>query len=383
MNIYFLSSRYPPDFIGGGEWSTKYIAEALAALGENVTVVAGSKEDKDEIINGVKILRRKNLHGLWEKPLFEEQKSETIAKELENIIPKDADLVHAHDFRSALALSKLPRKNKFVTIRDYAPICGTTNNMWYDGRSCDGCSWNNVLFKCHRVKEASLPRKPFRVWQYKYNLSFRNSVYESLEKHIYISEALKNRISSRLKIPVSSVVIPNPVGDGWLAPVKESGKNPLIIYAGTVEKYKGIEVLNDAFKKVLEKIPNAHLKIIGGKEKKDQSYVRQRFDEAWVVVQPSLWEEPFGRTVIEGMARGRAVVASNIGGLKEIVTENCGKLVPPGNPEKLAESLLEILTDSEKRKAMGEAGRKRVEENYSGKIVGQKYLEFYKTKLNQ
>ncbi len=404
MNIYFLSSRYPPDFIGGGEWSTKYIAEALASLGESVTVLTGSKYEKTEIVNGVRVIRDSKLWGLWDKPLFEERKSRIISNKLKDIMPQDADIIHAHDFRSALVLSKLDQKNKFVTVRDYAPICGTTNNMLYDGSSCNGCYWDNVLFKCHRVKEASIVRKPFRVWQYKYNLRFRTNVYEHIENHIYISQVLKDRVSTRLKIPRTSVVIPNPVGDDWMSPIKESGSDPLIVYAGTVQSYKGLFFLIDAFEKTVRKFPEVKLELIGNGEletfksycakkdltekvifsgKRDHDYARQKFDEAWIIVQPSLWEEPFGRTAIEGMARGRAVVVSNIGGLKNIVNKSCGELVSPGNSDELSEKLLEVLLDNEKRQAMGKMGRKKVEENYSSKIIGEKYLDFYRSRINQ
>ncbi|MFA6992956.1 MAG: glycosyltransferase, partial [Candidatus Gracilibacteria bacterium] len=177
MKIAFLSSRFPPDFIGGGEWSTKMIAEGMVALGHDVHVFCGAEKNAEEKINGVMVKRLSALYGLWDKPLFEKKKSSALAGELKEYLGKDFDVVHAHDFRSALTLAMLDLDNSFVTVRDFAPICGTTNNMWFDGRSCDGCSWGNILLRCHRVKEASLPRKPFRIWQYKYNLSFRNHAY--------------------------------------------------------------------------------------------------------------------------------------------------------------------------------------------------------------
>jgi glycosyltransferase involved in cell wall biosynthesis len=398
MKIAFLSSHFPPDFIGGGEWSTKMIAEGMAALGHDVHVFCGAEKDMEEKINGITIERVSALHGLWDKPLFEKRKSSIMAKRLKEYLGKEFDVVHAHDFRSALALSMLDLDNSFVTVRDFAPICGTTNNMLFNGKSCNGCYWRNVLLKCHRVKEASLPRKPFRVWQYKYNLDFRNHAYEKITRHVYISNALKNRVASRMSLPKNSVVIPNPVGREWLGGVIDFPIAKNIVYAGTVEQYKGIGVLLEAFAKLRKDISDVKLTIIGSGHvenyrrfaesvgvdsavnwtgKLPQDKVREYFDQAFVIVQPSIWEEPFGRTVIEAYARGRAVVASNIGGLKETFAEGTGALVAPGNVNELYLALKKIISDRENAQKMGTLARSYVEQNFTAENIAKRYLDFY------
>jgi len=399
MKIAFLSSHFPPDFIGGGEWSTKMIAEGMAALGHDVYVFCGAEKDKEEKINGVTVKRLYELQGLWDKPLFEEKKSSNMAKCLKKYLDNEFDVVHAHDFRSALALSILGLNNSFVTVRDFAPICGTTNNMWFNGKSCDGCSWKNVLLKCHRVKEASVLRKPFRIWQYKYNLSFRNDAYEKIMHQVYISNALKDRVSSRMSLPENNVVIPNPVGKEWLEDVDAFSTNKNIVYAGTVEQYKGIGVLLESFARLRKDVPEVKLTIIGtghGVEdykrfaknigiddavnwtgKLSQDEVKKHFDQAFVVVQPSIWEEPFGRTVIEAYARGRAVVASNIGGLKETFKEGTGALVKPGSVDELYTALRKIVSDKESAQKMGAFARQYVEQNFTAEKIAKRYLDFY------
>jgi glycosyltransferase involved in cell wall biosynthesis len=397
MKIAFLFSHFPPEFIGGGEWSTKYIAEGMVSLGHEVTVVCGAKEDRIEIINGVTIKRVKALLGLWEKPLFENCKSTKLSKVLQRELSEKFDIVHAHDFRTAQALAKLHLPNTFVTVRDFAPICGTTNNMWSDGKSCDGCTLANVCLRCHRVCEASIARKPFRIWQYKYNLGFRNETYQAFKNQVYISEALRQRVSSRLKLPQNTTVIPNPISPDWLTPIKPiAGKK--IVYAGTVEDYKGIKVLIDAFARLQTREKDVELVIIGkGKieqykknitencidisiqfvGKKTQEEVKQYFDDAMVVVQPSIWEEPFGRTIIEAYARGRAVVASDIGGIKETFKEGTGYLVKPGSVDELSVALKKVIENKKEAQRMGENGRAHVEQNFTAQIIAQKYVEFH------
>lgn len=88
--------------------------------------------------------------------------------------------------------------------------------------------------------------------------------------------------------------------------------------------------------------------------------------------------EGFGRVAIEGMVVGVPVVASNIGGLTEIVEDNVsGMLVPPGNSSAIAEATLFILADEVKAKALSEAGRKRVEELFTIQQQADKIKKLY------
>jgi glycosyltransferase involved in cell wall biosynthesis len=84
-----------------------------------------------------------------------------------------------------------------------------------------------------------------------------------------------------------------------------------------------------------------------------------------VVVLPSILEG-FGIVLLEGMAMGKPVVASRVGGIPEAVEDGVtGILVPPAHSRKLAEALVILLENSMLRQSMGEAGRKRVETLFS------------------
>ena len=79
---------------------------------------------------------------------------------------------------------------------------------------------------------------------------------------------------------------------------------------------------------------------------------------ASVAVVPSVWPEPMGRVAIEAMLAGRAVVASDVGGLRDVVTHGVtGLTVPPGDPGALAAALDDLLDDPEKRRRFGAAGQ--------------------------
>ena len=82
-------------------------------------------------------------------------------------------------------------------------------------------------------------------------------------------------------------------------------------------------------------------------------------------VHPSL-KEAFGLAVVEAMAMGKAVVATMTGGLPEVVAQGeTGLLVPPGDAESLAATVVSLLLDGVRREQMGRNGRARVHERFS------------------
>jgi glycosyltransferase involved in cell wall biosynthesis len=96
-----------------------------------------------------------------------------------------------------------------------------------------------------------------------------------------------------------------------------------------------------------------------------------------VVVLPSSIE---GLPVVlpEAMARARPVVATPVGGTAELVTDGeTGLLVPPGDPDALADAIRGLLADPELRRRMGEAGRRRVAERFSAEAMTRRILEIY------
>ena len=97
------------------------------------------------------------------------------------------------------------------------------------------------------------------------------------------------------------------------------------------------------------------------------------YDAADVVCQVSRWDEVFGWVIAEAMAYRRPVVATRVGGIPEVVADgNTGCLIDRGDVGQLVETLLTLLGDPARRKAMGTAGRERVEAKFDlRKNVGQ------------
>jgi len=89
------------------------------------------------------------------------------------------------------------------------------------------------------------------------------------------------------------------------------------------------------------------------------------YDAAHLVCQVSRWEEVFGWVIAEAMAYRKPVVATRVGGIPELVTDQeSGFLIPRGDPATLAARVLLLLEDPTRRQSMGAAGRKTVEAKF-------------------
>lgn len=153
---------------------------------------------------------------------------------------------------------------------------------------------------------------------------------------------------------------------------------PRILCAGRLTPQKGVDVIIRAMPLVLRSFPNAQLDIVGqGPDRtrlerlawslKLATHVRfhgylpgaardQLAAQAWVAVCPSAFEG-WGVSCVEAGARGLPVVASNVNGLRDSVRDGItGLLVPHGEPHALAEALVGLLGDPERRDAMSTAG---------------------------
>lgn len=174
---------------------------------------------------------------------------------------------------------------------------------------------------------------------------------------------------------------------------------PNVLFVGRLEKRKGVKYLLQAFETVKRQMPEARLLVVGPPTRAARGYRRWvaekgladvefigyvSYDElaryhhtADVVCAPATGNESQGIVLLEAMAAGRPLVASNIEGYASVLTHGVeGLLVRPKDAEGLASALLELLSDPDKRREMGERARQRAQE-YSWERVSQKVLSYY------
>jgi len=101
------------------------------------------------------------------------------------------------------------------------------------------------------------------------------------------------------------------------------------------------------------------------------------FAAADAVAVPSTWAEPFGYVVIEGMASGRPVIGSRIGGIPEIITPDVGYLTPAGDANAIADAIEDLVLHPDKKNAMGRSGRSRAAQFSLGTMVSNVEAVFH------
>ena len=218
-----------------------------------------------------------------------------------------------------------------------------------------------------------------------------------VDKFIVVSEALRRTLIEGHKIPPEKVVrIYNGIELDKYDPELYSREKvrkelrigpdiPLVGAIGRLVWQKGFPFFIQAASYVLRAIPNAKFLLVGdgplrselermvGDLGMTKDFIFTGFREdipevlaALDVLVLSSLREGLPMILLEGMAMARPVVATDIEGIAEVVEHNkTGILVPPEDPQALAEGIIALLRDKDKARRMGQAGRKRVEEKFS------------------
>ena len=169
-----------------------------------------------------------------------------------------------------------------------------------------------------------------------------------------------------------------------------SGKN--ILFVGIDWERKGGPHLVEAFRKVLQVHPDAHLTIVGCKPDVDVpnctsvglipvEEVKPAYEAASIFCLPTL-REPFGVVFIEAFYYKLPIVATRIGAIPDIVDEGeSGYLVEPGNIDQLADRLIDLLDDPDRSRRFGEQGYLKMEEKYTWEVFRNKLNQLIRAKL--
>ena len=204
-------------------------------------------------------------------------------------------------------------------------------------------------------------------------------------------------------------IIPNPIDlnrfttEAQPLPEFMDGKLNILFVGRIGERRKGLKFLLRAFNYIKQQMPNVRLIIVGkGDTKGYERYLRNNnikdvifagfvaddmlpryYKSAHVFCAPSTGGESFGIVLVEAMASGLPIVASDIPGYASVVQHNKqGLLVEPKNIEMLAMSLIRLLADAHLRAEMGRQGRLKAGQ-FSWKNVSQRVLDFYDRSENR
>ncbi len=229
-----------------------------------------------------------------------------------------------------------------------------------------------------------------------------------LDMKIAVSKPAMDYVSRHF--PADYTIIPNGIDTAHfhpdVSPIAEFVDGKLnILFVGRLEKRKGVNYLLEAYKLVKKEIPESRLIVVGPGTRLRRKYEKQTrrnglkdvsfigyasyselpsyYKTADIVCAPATGWESFGIVLLEAMAVGKAIVASNIEGYASVLNHGEeGLLVPPKNSEKLAEAMLTLMTDRTLRQQMEAKGRTKAA-GYDWEQVTRRVFDCYLKALNK
>lgn len=364
MRILIFNTFYFPKFIGGAEISVQLLAEGLVKQGNQVFVVTFGEKPDVKRVHGVVVIRikQRNLFSTFHTDQHHSQLAKVLWHLIDSFNPLytffiknilkriKPDIIHTNNIAgfspsvwAAVKLSKIPLVH---TIRDYYLICHRTN-MFNNEHSCTvpckDCKITN------QVKFGFMKYPDHFVGISKYILNKHESIIGE-EKH---RSVIYNGVEVNGEEIEKTFKYPDKLNFG---------------YMGRISPDKGVEYL---IKELMACSPQIKAKIkvtLAGRG--DSDFIEklknlacdlqvefagvvkpsQFFEHVDVLIVPSLWPEPFGRTVIEALSFGVPVCISDSGGLSELhdaksswlykpwvgqLTQLVGDIV--NNPQRIAE----------------------------------------------
>jgi glycosyltransferase involved in cell wall biosynthesis len=393
MRLLQITDFYYP-YLGGVEQHVRGLSRQLAARGHSVAVVTLRPEGLPafEHDGAVRVYRVRSTtqRATWlfshpERPWAPPFPDPELVLALQRILKKEQPhIVHGHDWfaRSFLPLKPFHHAKFVLSLHYYTLSCAKKSLMWR-AQPCDGPRPTKCL-ACSSQHYGTAKGVLTALSQWGFAAAERAAV------DIFLPVSQATAIGNRLQAGNDPfTVIPNFVadnhfeGDGdvasYLAQLPQEG---YLLFVGDLRRDKGIETLLDAY----QALPQAPPLVLVGKvwqgspstfppnvivlEKWPNRAVLAAWRRSLLALVPSLWPEPFGIVAIEAMASGRPVVASDIGGLSDLVVDGeTGYLVPPGDAQALCRAMQHLLDNAPLREQMGNAARQRAQQFYASAII--------------
>lgn len=413
MRLLLVTDHYPP-FIGGAQRQSYLLARHMAAQGHEVNVVTpwhgglpAREETEGIVVHRVRQLRtaipalvrdRRQRH----QPPFPDPV--TVANLRRIIRETRPELVHAHGWvaysaAAALAGQRIPL---LLSARSYGYFCAT-RTMLHKGLPCTGPAPRKCLACASRdygvlkgvVAVATVAAgRPLLVRKMTGLHGVGTYVHDVNFDYLGGDRMEADQQLVRATIPSVVDVGSSPDGTPIEAHLARLPKQPYILFVGAFRRPKGLEVLFEAYRRLESPPP---LVLIGTFERDcphpatfppgtvvltevPHPAVMSAWDRALFGVMPSLWREPFGTVVAEGMSRGRPVIGTQIGGHADIIDEDSGILVPQGDVDALEQAMRGLIEDPDRREAMGRAARLRAQ-LFAAESVLPRFEQVYRDML--
>jgi len=397
MNILHVLDHSVPLF-SGYSFRSRSIIHAQRALGLNPVVLTSPKHrastDSMEDIEGIRYHRTGALaeDGAGAIPFVGELKQMLcMARRIEQVARQEkSDLIHSH----SPLLNGLPAL--WVATRLKIPLVYEARAFWEDAA----------------VDHGTFAEDSFR---YRVSHGLETFLFKHTDHAVTICEAMRQDLQKR-GVAIDDVsVVPNGVNIDEFQPIKRCktladklGLNggPVFGFVGSFYRYEGLRFIVESFPKIRAQIPNATLLLVGGGEEeqalkelaREQSgvhftgrvphqHVMDYYSLVDIFVCPRLrmrlTELVTPLKPLEGMAMGKAILASDVGGHKELIDDGrTGCLFAAESVDDLVSQSVRLANDPALRAKLGDAGRRFVVEERSWEKLSRRYLQLYSNALN-
>lgn len=312
-------------------------------------------------------------------------------------------LLYPWQYRALRSLFQCLDGDALVVVNGGFPggeSCRIANIAWADFAG-PGRAWRNI-HNFHNFAVA--PRRGFGWYENRVDRRLAAAAGRLISVSRSCAESLRRRRVFRDSTAISHIyngIEANATGAGERLPKLRHelsiGDAPLCLILANYEARKGHRFLFEAFGRVAEALPEAHLVACGGGSEEERAEVEaarrelapnanihlvgfvpggaRLIEQVDVVTISSQSFESFGLTAVEGMIRGVPVVATRTGGLPEVVGEDGdgGYTVAADDPAGFAARIIELLGDPERRRQVGERGRARVAAHFTAERMAAEY----------
>lgn len=228
---------------------------------------------------------------------------------------------------------------------------------------------------------------------------FHRYMVRKVDRFVCVSNAVNRHYSAQGIDPAKLVTVHDGIDLEKYSPRRKQSNGFLVGWFARFERWKGCLVFVEAARKVLSVLPSAKFVMAGAGPEEEtvkrivssdpifaerfflpgfRSDAAEMMANCDVVVNSSIEPEPLSNTALEALALGIPVVASNVGGNPEIVENGVnGFIFEEGNPERLAEAILELASDSATRERFGAAARERAERLFDARRYASEIQELY------
>ncbi len=368
MHIVYVEGGYPHPHGGGGAGTyVQLVGRELVHQGHQVTVIASACPDcpLDTIDQGVRVLRPGGKGALhWYASRLPLVKPFALAlRSLEQGWIIYRMLEHLHRRQPIHVVEFTEGGDFWHSLRGNLPfICHLHGSRYTSlhqaGKPVDWSDWLDRRLGLWAIARAG--------WVVSPSQAMLDVVQSEAGKAFRRSAVIPYPLDPRLLEPR---LLEAPTGRS-----PQSADNKVVLFAARNDPVKGADVLLNAVPLVRRVLPQAEFRFFGYQPApgevlpdgmvchpfvpKDELF--SHFGQADVVVVPSRWDNS-PNTVYEAMAAGKAVVASNVGGIPELVVDwETGHLTPAGDSKALASAIIAVLLNHARGCKMGQSGQERI-----------------------